>query len=447
MANCKISKPQRDAYSGRPVAAISQSREWNSRLQDYFRGARPEARKITSLVLAFWLLAALFAVGEPCPVAADGPITVIESNAIHSFAQQITFTLHATSDAEITQVYLFFRAAGKEQTEAIPVEIDSTGKVNYMHDLRRSPLPPFATVTFWWHIEGVETTTVTDPQQFEYTDNRFQWEQVSAGGITIHWIRGHGNPVFGQAALDIATASVEEIDAELRASRPESINIYIYDGQPNLNAAMALTGREWVVGQAQPELGVIVTAIPFESADGHLGRMKRYIPHEITHLLIYQAATQAGYRYVPEWLDEGLATANEQLPSPDHTLVLEEARTQGWLLPLESLCVPFPPNPQTAFLAYAQSGSVVRFIREQYGAKGIRDLLAAYRDGASCAVGVQESLNVSLSGLETTWQASLEPQSPWRVIANQVGVWVSLWLLSLLVAIPMIGRRARQSSD
>ena len=40
--------------------------------------------------------------------------------------------------------------------------------------------------------------------------------------------------------------------------------------------------------------------------------MNRYFPHEITHLLVDQAATPAGYRYVPEWLDEGLATANEQ---------------------------------------------------------------------------------------------------------------------------------------
>jgi hypothetical protein len=132
------------------------------------------------------------------------------------------------------------------------------------------------------------------------------------------------------------------------------------------------------------------------------------------------------------------------LPTTDHTLVLEEARTQGQLLSLANLCVPFPPNPQTAFLAYAQSGSVVKFIRERYGARGIRDLLAAYRNGASCAVGVQEALNVSLSGLETTWQVSLEPKAPWRAVAEQVGVWVSLWLLSLLVVVPMIGGLRRR---
>ncbi|MBE9508879.1 MAG: hypothetical protein IMY86_12635, partial [Chloroflexi bacterium] len=353
--------------------------------------------------------------------------------------------LKATSDAEITQVYLFFRATGEERTEAVNVTIEPAREVNaiYAHDLRRFPLPPFATITFWWQIEDAAGNRLTtEPQQFEYTDNRFGWEQLGPNSLTVHWIEGHGDPAFGQAALDIAQASLEEINAELRASLPESIAIYVYDTQHNLNAAMLLTGRDWVSGQARPELGVIVVAIPHE--DGYTLRMKRYIPHEITHLLVYQAVTPAGYRYVPEWLDEGLATANERLPTPEYTVVLEEARAEGQLLPLEDLCVPFSPDSPTASLAYAQSGSVVQFIRERYGAEGIRDLLAAYADGASCAGGVQEALNVSLSGLETAWRAHLEPQAPWRAWVEPVGVWVGLWLLSLLVAVPMIGRFRRR---
>ena len=119
--------------------------------------------------------------------------------------------------------------------------------------------------------------------------------------------------------------------------------------------------------------------------------------------------------------------------------MLEEAHTQGQLLSLEDLCAPFPPDPHVALLAYAQSGSVVQFIRDRYGAEGIRALLKAYANGASCTGGVQEALNVSLSGLETAWRASLEPQAPWRALVEQIGVWVGLWLLSLLVTVPMIG--------
>jgi len=250
-----------------------------------------------------------------------------------------------------------------------------------VHDLRHFPLPPFAIITFWWQIEdAVGNRLITEPQQFEYTDNRFQWEHLSADGLTVHWIEGYGDPV--------------------------------------------------------------VVAIPYE--EGYTSRMMRYIPHEITHLLVYQAVTPTGYKYVPCWLDEGLATANERLPTPEYAMALEEARVAGALLPLEDLCVPFSPNSRTAFLAYAESASVVQFIRERYGAEGIRTLLAAYANGASCAGGVQEALNISLSGLETIWRAHLEPRAPWRAWVEEVGVWVGLWLLSLLVAVPMIGRFRRR---
>ena len=394
-----------------------------------------------SLVLAPWFLPTSSAHGEHCrtTAAAEG-ITVVESKASYSFAQQVTFTLQATSDAEIAQVYLFFRATGDERAKPIDVSIEPDCKIstNYVHNLHLSPLPPFATVTFWWQIEdSAGNRLTTEPQQFKYTDNRFCWEQLSVNGLTIRWIEGHGDPAFSQTALDIARASLEEINVELRAPVPESITIYIYDAQHNLDAAMALAGREWASGQAHPELGVIVVAIPYE--EGYTSRMMRYIPHEITHLLVYQAVTPTGYKYVPEWLDEGLATANEQLPTPEHAMALEEARVEGRLSPLEDLCVPFSPDKHTAFLAYAQSGSVVQFIREQYGAEGIRNLLKAYANGASCQVGVRGALSVNLSGLETAWWASLEPQAPWQAWVKQIGVWVGLWLLSLLVAVPMIG--------
>jgi len=394
-----------------------------------------QALRITHYVLLLGLLLL------PPVVSAEG-ITVIENRAEHNFAQQIIFTLQVASDAEITQVYLFFRATGDDQAKSVRIEDLQPGRevsVSYKHDVRLFPLPPFSMVTFWWQIEdSAGNRLTTEPRQREYTDNRFRWEQLSDDKIAVNWVEGHGDPVFGQAALDVARASLEEINAELNAPLPESIVIYIYDAQHNLDAAMLLTGREWVVGQAHPELGVVVVAVPYE--EGYTSRMARYIPHEITHLLVYQSVTPAGYRYVPEWLDEGLAVANERLPTPEYSVTLEEARTAGQLLALEYLCVPFPPDSHTTFLAYAQSGSVVRFIRERYGAEKIRALLSAYANGASCASGVQDALNVSLSGLETAWRASLEPQAPWRAWADQVGVWVGLWLLSLLLAVPMIGK-------
>ncbi|MCP4538261.1 MAG: hypothetical protein GY832_14065 [Chloroflexi bacterium] len=420
-------------------------------------------RSIASFALVFCLLIAHATFGrtfsfaqDTLPQATSNDITVIESSVDHDFAQQITFTLQASSDAEITQVYLFFRAEGDEHTKSVSVDFESGHdiSVSHMHDLRRSPLPPFATINFWWKIEnaaGNELTT--NPIPHEYTDNRsgFVWEQLSDNNITVHWIKDQGDPILGQAVLDAARIGIEEANAELHAPIPETINIYIYNSQLNLNATMGLTGRDWVVGQAHPELNVILVAIPIK--DGYTSLIKHYIPHEITHLLVYQKATTSGYRYIPEWLDEGLATANEQLPTPDHTLAVEQAAVRGQLLPLEDLCVPFAPDYETAFLSYAQSNSVVKFIRKQHGAEGIRQLLTAYANGASCTTGVQDALQISLGELETVWHTSLgipqenpepDPEENSERAAERIGIWAWLWLLSILVATPMIGRLGKQ---
>ncbi|MCX7682731.1 MAG: peptidase MA family metallohydrolase [Anaerolineae bacterium] len=381
----------------------------------------------------------------PGTARATEGITVESSTVSYSFAQEVTFELQAASGADITSVHLSFRATGEAQTKVRPVAISSAPRVSavYRADMRYDPLPPFATVMFWWEIEDAAGNRLTTPpQQFKYMDNRFRWEQLSdpvRKEVTVYWIEGHGDLSFGQAALDVVMLGLDRINAELRAPLPEVVEVYVYDSEHNLNAALILSGRGWIGAQARPELGVIAVAIPFE--EGYALRMKRDIPHELTHLLVYQAVTPEGYEYVPEWLDEGLATANELVPRTEYASMLEDARKNGYLLPLENLCVPFPPDPTTALLSYAQSGSVVQFIRREYGAVGIRNLLAAYRDGAGCRAGVAEALKISFNQLEAAWRASLEPKAPWRAMIEQAGVWLGLWLLSILVAVPMLGGR------
>jgi len=405
-------------------------------------------RPATAVAMFVALLGALLVAGlQRHTATAAAGITVESSTVSYNFAQEITFELQAASETDITSVYLSFRATGDTQTRVQPVELSPAPQIRvvYRADMRYNPLPPFATVSFWWDIaDAAGHHLTTSPQQFRYRDNRFQWAQLSDPlheEVTVYWIEGHGDLKFGQAALDVTLLGLERINSELRAPLPETIEIYIYDAHHNLTAAMVLTGREWVGGQARPELGVIVVAIPFE--EGYTLRMRREIPHELTHLLLYRAVTPEGYEYVPEWLDEGLATANELLPTAEYASVLEEALKNGHLLPLESLCVPFPPDPTTALLSYAQSSSVVQFIRREYGAAGIRNLLAAYRNGASCRAGVQEALNISLNQLEAAWRASLEPKTPGHAFIERAGVWLGLWLLSILIAVPMLGTRRR----
>jgi len=405
----------------------------------------PTARSRSAALI---LLLALPLLALPVPASASG-IRVTHNSVEHSFAQHVTFTLEASSDCEISEAYLFFRATHDEATEKkhVPVEHPSRKvSLRVRHDAMRYPLPPFAEITYWWQIENAAGQELkTPPQQFTYHDNRFSWDRLSGEGITIHWMTDQGDPAFAQTALDIGRASVKDIEAELGESKPAPLDIFIYDSEANLQGAMVLTGREWLGGQARPELGVVMVAVP--PVQGYTSRMKRYLPHEITHLLLYKLTTPKGYAYVPAWLNEGLATANEQLPTPEYALALEEARQADDLIALEALCVPFSPDPESATLAYAQSGSLVAFIREEYGATGIRHLLAAYADGASCKSGVEEGLGVAFRELEADWRMSLNPEAGWRTIVDKMGFWIAASLIGLLLAVPMLGGLRRQPKD
>jgi hypothetical protein len=271
-----------------------------------------------------------------------------------------------------------------------------------------------------------------------YADNRYDWQflQDEGRGVSweVYWVQG--DVVFGQTALNVATQAFDEIYRELRAPVPGVVRIYIYPSEEDLRSALNLAGYEWAGGQARPELGAILTGIPDTLAAP--SAMERLIPHELSHLLVYEASGRIVGR-VPPWLNEGLSSIHERRPDPDREALLEQALAQDRLFPLEALCAPFPMDEGAARLAYAQSASVVHYLREEYGSQVIRDLLAAYADNASCEAGVNRALGKSLKGLNLAWLGHMTRQGEIVVALNESGVWLAFWLLTALLVLPLVG--------
>jgi hypothetical protein len=175
--------------------------------------------------------------------------------------------------------------------------------------------------------------------------------------------------------------------------------------------------------------------------DGARLQMRRDIPHELTHLMTFVAASP-NYEAVPRWLDEGLATLNEGEPNATQVLAVQEALAQNRLIPIESLCGAFPADASAALLAYGQSRYVVQQIINEYGSAGIQALLTAYRDGATCSGGVERALNITLPELELKWRAAQQPgsSSPTAAApASSTATGILPWLLLIaVVALPLI---------
>jgi hypothetical protein len=371
---------------------------------------------------------------------AQTTITIVEAPPpTFTFGSELVFELSARSSADIAEVRVFYRSGGAGRTIAGSARFDAGREVtaSYAVDLATRPLPPFSQVEYWWEVlDSAGARLRTEPRTFTYEDNRFVWQSLSDGAVTVRWHAG--DSAFGQAALDAAVAALAQANRDLRAPLPDEVSIYIYADEQQLRESLGRVGLAWVGGHADPALGVVIVPVA-PGLDAGL-RLARLIPHELTHVLIYAAVgDSAAYARVPTWLNEGLAVMNQLQPDPEYPVALAEARDAGNLLSLDSLCGAFPADPALARLAYAQSESVVRYVRGRFGAQRLNTLLAAYADGAACQAGVQNVLGLSLAELEADWLRDviradpatfrLRALAPWLLLAALVGLGPGLFLL------------------
>ena len=391
------------------------------------------AATVTALVVAVTLVVN--------PVAAQTGVRVEVPAADYSFGQHITFHLEVTSPTPVNEVNLFFRIQGQSETIAVPVPIEPGSRlfIDYAYSMVGQDVPPFATITYWWEIRDENgDKRLSEEQWLYYADNRYDWRVVQdqRQGISweVFWVQG--DVVFGQTALNTAIKALDDVYPELSASAPGFVRIFIYPSETDLHSALNLAGYNWAGGLARPELGVILVGIPDNPAAR--GEMERLIPHELTHLLVYEA-TGRTLGQVPPWLNEGLATLNERRPDPNRQVLVEQALAQDRLFPLEVLCAPFPADESAARLAYAQSASVVQYLRENYGSQVIRDLLAIHANSTICETGVNWVLDTNLEGLDSAWRAHLVRQKQIDVPSKDGALWIGLWLLTVLLALPLLG--------
>ena len=378
------------------------------------------------------LLAVLLACGlaaPQTPAHAQGGLQISVQEPKYTFGDPITFGIVAQDSAVITEVTFLHRPVGETTARSSKVTYSTLSQTaRFVLDPQQQRLAPFAVLEYWWQVrDAAGNELTTEPRQFEYSDNRFQWLARSDKALTVHWYTGDDR--FGEAALEIAAAALSNIGQALDVEPPTAIDIFIYasddDARPVLQAALAPL---WAGGHADPALGVVVVVA---APDLEMPvTLERSLPHELAHLLIH-SATGPNYALVPAWLNEGLATDFEDPPDPAQPDTLAAAWKNRTLPSLAGLCGPFPPEPARARLAYAESASVVRHIRERFGAAGLAALLRAYAAGLGCGDGVQQALGRPLAQLEAEWLAETMQSNPVSVRLRALAPWLLLGGLTL----------------
>jgi hypothetical protein len=344
-----------------------------------------------------------------------------------SFGEQITFRAVTDTPAPASSASLAMQLPGSTEALVIPAEIlpldNQRSELLATFNPAGQKLPAFSTLSFHFEIAKPSGQIVASPEaQFQYTDNRFEWQTLPGERNRIHWYGGDSE--LARTVQEVADTAPQRMAELLDLTVPNPVDIYLYADTESLQAVLAETGHNWVAGRAEPEKGAILVAVP-PGPDQQI-LVEQRIPHELMHIALFLTLGERYYN-LPAWLNEGLATAAEQYPNPEYPVLIKDAYQETGLPQIATLCAGFPSEASSALLAYAQSSAFTRFILVRYGKSGLQSLVQAYANGQDCENGALLALGVRLSELEQIWRdetfgerLSIANQSndfiPWMVI-------------------------------
>jgi hypothetical protein len=345
------------------------------------------------------LLSILFSLAAQAFTLPGLPVEINNITVLYKYGEQADFSVQLTPIDQVKDLYLFIQPTGQD-TIVRQIKIDPSGQIRHSLDLKQVPLRPFTTIQFWFRVLTQDNQQIESPRQtLDYFDNRFNWQTLKEAPFEVFW---YGRDIsFGQALLNNAKNGLISAQSYLEAAPPIPIRVYAYSSMQDLQSALQLGQQPWVAGHASPDLGVVMVSIPGGPEQSY--ELERQVPHELMHIIQYQYAG-SGYNRLPVWLVEGLASINEIYPNPDYQRVLKRAAENDTLLPMSALCAQFPSDASSAYQAYAQSASFVRFVYQKFGATGLQALFVAYKNGQDCEAGTSTALNSTLNQLDYRWR-------------------------------------------
>jgi len=366
-------------------------------------------RRIGLVILALLVMLA------PSSVKAENGISVLDSSVEVHFPTELVFNLEAESHADIIDARLYYRidkmnyaqVTSEGWADFTPATRIETG---WTWDMRKGSLPPGAAITYWWTIGDAEGNKIeTSPSMLHFDDNRYHWQSLTSGDLTLFWYEGDAS--FAQGLMDTCEEGLIRLTRDIGTHPERAIKIYIYASANDLQGAMIFP-MEWTGGAAFTGFGIIAIGISPDQVDWG----KRTLVHELTHLVVHQA-TFSPYGQLPTWLDEGLAMYNEGELDPYLRPYLQRAISDDKLISVRSLCSPFSAEPEKAYLSYAQSYSLVEYLLDNYGQARMLRLLTLLKQGSTYDEALTEVYGFDIDGLDSRWRETLA--SPTVVVSQE----------------------------
>lgn len=363
-------------------------------------------RRISISLLAVFL----FAILGVTATFAEGGIEVHSFSIENKFPEGLLLKIKASSTADIKNITFAYKIGDRPATQYGVIKFDPAKEISTEFFLRmqrggensRSFTPPGAEVTYQLRIEDADGNKLETPTQvFLYMDNRFQWETVTKEMVTAYYYGP--TKTRAETILEVGTQTLKNVGELLGAEITRPIRLVVYNNVRDMRGALPFvsttSGRGLITqGQAYGEEGVLLLL-------GGDPSIKGVTSHEITHLLVHQAAEGAA-SFIPSWLNEGLAEYGNIDPGYTYEQALDKGLAEGHLFPIKSMSRP-PGVPDDVILFYGQSKSIVRFMVNKYGPEKLRTLLGLIKKGKSIDTALKEAYGFDRIGLDNEWRRSV----------------------------------------
>jgi hypothetical protein len=340
------------------------------------------------------------------PARAQGDIEVIAQRAESDFPNGVKFFIEARSPDEIDDIRVFFKKLGQSSRSAYrTVEFqpgtEVRGESGILSGRSGEYIPPGTRMAYSFEIHDKSGRVLrTEDQVFVYLDNRFQWETVSNGPITLYY---YENNQQAQLMLEAAQHTLERMGPILGIEPKDPLHIVTYDNYSDM--AVALPFRSQATSEQLITQGTAFTEervlLVHGGDSGFLGTTS----HEFTHLLVADAASRAIAK-VPSWLNEGLAEYGNVDASDQYGAYLAQAIAGDEVRPLWHQNT-FSGTPREIIVAYGQGESVVEFMLSTYGEDKMAELIRALKRTFDIDTALEEVYGFDQYGLDSQWRQQL----------------------------------------
>ena len=378
------------------------------------------------------LAAALFLLGSVSVALAQGDraIRVLSENRQINFPGQLALDVTVEGDQAIAQVRLKYRITGSKVWSYSNSDFLSAKQVTVKFNNLLGDsvyLPPGTSLDYYYSIRDVAGNSLdTSTESFIYADNRFTWQEVHVGPLTLHY---HDLP---QSQVDriaaVLTGQLEALASMLELQDMQAIHGYIYNSYQEAtpafpNFSQTITQQHVFQGFAFAESGVFVGA----------GLQPSMIVHESAHLMLAQSLNFGG-RSIPSWLNEGFASYVEPGSLPYSGQSLSSSGR-----PLSAMSA-VSGTPEDIEYFYLKSESVVAYLVEEYGSRSFQKFLSGLREGSSVDEALLSAYGFDTDGLDSKWANSnigRTAPGPGRLSLSTPFLLFNSWFLGVLILLVM----------